>query len=159
MNLADRPVLDQALLNDWQRDFPLSATPFADIADACGATANDVLSAYRRLLREGSISRIGGAWGAGAGGAAMLCALAVEPTRLEAVAARVNAIPGVNHNYEREHHYNLWFVITGRTHLALHQELDTLQTHTHLRVLRLPMVRPYRIDLGFDPVVILLGSG
>jgi hypothetical protein len=31
-------------------------------------------------------------------------------SRLEAVAPIVNAEPGVNHNYEREHAFNLWFV-------------------------------------------------
>ena len=29
------------------------------------------------------------------------------------MAAWVDALPGVNHNYEREHRFNLWFVITG----------------------------------------------
>lgn len=150
MNLMDRPTLDQALLNDWQRHFPLGITPFADVAKRCGSDEATVLHTYQRLLREGSISRIGGVWGIGAGGAAMLCALAAPRERLSSVATLVNAIPGVNHNYEREHHYNLWFVITGRDQAALDQPLDRLEALTDLRALRLPMVRPYRIDLGFD---------
>ena len=150
MNLSDRPTLDQALLNDWQRDFPLCASPFSELARCCGSDEATVLAHYRSLYKEGSISRIGGVWGAGAGGSAMLCALAVPPERLQAVAHLVNAIPGVNHNYEREHRYNLWFVITGHNRPSLHQALDALERTTHLRALRLPMVRPYRIDLGFD---------
>jgi DNA-binding Lrp family transcriptional regulator len=150
MNLLDRPTLDQALLNDWQRHFPLGATPFADVAERCGSDEATVLRTYQRLLNEGSISRIGGVWGTGAGGAAMLCALAVPRERLSTVATLVNAIPGVNHNYEREHRYNLWFVITGRDQAALDEPLDGLEATTGLRALRLPMVRPYRIDLGFD---------
>ena len=31
----------------------------------------------------------------------------------------VNAEPGVNHNYEREHNFNLWFVVTGRNRQAV----------------------------------------
>ncbi|MDO8772251.1 MAG: Lrp/AsnC family transcriptional regulator [Burkholderiaceae bacterium] len=150
MNLSDRPTLDQALLNEWQHDFPLSEAPFAELAQHCGSDEATVLVSMRRLCREGSISRIGGVWGAGAGGAAMLCALSVPDERLQTVAQLVNAIQGVNHNYEREHHYNLWFVITGRDRQGLHEQLNALEQTIHLRALRLPMVHPYRIDLGFD---------
>ncbi|MGZ5771698.1 MAG: Lrp/AsnC family transcriptional regulator, partial [Caldimonas sp.] len=103
-----------SLLNDWQHDFPIVDTPFATIGAACGVAAEPVIAAYRELLADGAISRIGGVWGAGAAGAALLCAFAVPKERLEAVAALVSALPGVNHNYEREHRFNLWFVVTGR---------------------------------------------
>ncbi|MFT3858702.1 MAG: Lrp/AsnC family transcriptional regulator [Aquabacterium sp.] len=150
MNLSDRPALDQMLLNDWQRDFPLCARPYAEVAERCGCDEATVLRTYQRLLHEGSISRIGGVWGAGAGGAAMLCAQAVPTHRLQAVAEEINAIDGVNHNYEREHRYNLWFVITGHDKASVHAHVDRLEQRTGLQALRLPMVRPYRIDLGFD---------
>ncbi len=150
MNLSDRPALDQLLLNDWQRDFPLSETPFAGVALRCDSDEATVLATYRRLLKEGSVSRIGGIWGAGVGGAAMLCALSVPEKQLAQVARRVNAIEGVNHNYEREHDYNLWFVITGRDRDTVHAQVNQLEDATGLKALRLPMVRPYRIDLGFD---------
>ena len=39
--------------------------------------------------------------------------MAVPPEKLEVVAQTVNRFPEVNHNYEREHERNLWFVITG----------------------------------------------
>lgn len=149
-----RADLRFALLNEWQRDFPLVAAPFAAIVDSFAGTARPdaqaVLEQYRSLLRDGAISRIGGVWGAGAGGAALLCALAVPAQRLEAVAACVSAHPGVNHNYEREHRYNLWFVITGRSAAAVAQGVDALELQTGCRALRLRMQRAYRIDLGFD---------
>jgi len=109
-----------------------------------------VLGHYRALLADGAISRIGGVWGAGAGGAALLCAFAVPAGRLEAVAAQVSAHPGVNHNYEREHRHNLWFVITGRDRGAVARMVDDLETQTGCTALRLRMRCAYRIDLGFD---------
>ncbi|HNW63109.1 MAG TPA: Lrp/AsnC family transcriptional regulator [Piscinibacter sp.] len=139
-----------ALLNRWQHDFPLVPAPFAAIAAVLGNTESEVIAACRNAQAGGVISRIGGVWAAGAGGAAMLCALAVPASRLEAVAAQVDAVPGVNHNYEREHRYNLWFVITGGDAATLHARLDALERDTALRALRLPMQRVYRIDLGFD---------
>jgi DNA-binding Lrp family transcriptional regulator len=138
------------LLNRWQHGFPLQTAPFAAIAADAGLTEAQVLTAYRGAARGGALSRIGGVWAAGAGGAALLCALAVPAGRLLAVAATVDALPGVNHNYEREHAYNLWFVITGHDRAALHRQLDALEAVTGLHALRLPMVRVYRIDLGFD---------
>ena len=139
-----------ALLNRWQHGFPLVSAPFAQIAAALGASEARVIAGYRAAQADGSLSRIGAVWAAGAGGAALLCALAVPAGQLAEVAARVDALPGVNHNYEREHRFNLWFVITGPDVATLHARLDALQADTGLAALRLPMQRVYRIDLGFD---------
>ncbi|WP_395701375.1 Lrp/AsnC family transcriptional regulator [Aquabacterium sp.] len=139
-----------ALLNRWQRDFPLERAPFARIGSALGRSEDEVLDACRALQQGGALSRIGGIFAAGAGGAALLAAMAVPAARLEAVAALVSAHPGVNHNYEREHRFNLWFVVTGRDGAALERVLRSLEQATGLAALRLPMLRAYRIDLGFD---------
>ncbi|MEJ6000317.1 siroheme decarboxylase subunit beta [Paucibacter soli] len=143
--------LDARLLNDWQQRFPLDSKPFETLARQLGCGEGEVvLARLRRLQAGGSISRIGGIWNPGAGGAALLCAMAVPPQRLDAVAALVSAHPGVNHNYEREHAYNLWFVLTGHDNEALEQALHELERRSGLHVLRLPMQRAYRINLGFD---------
>ena len=143
-------TLAERLLNEGQRGFPLSDRPFAQMGKALGATENEVIDTCVRLAERGAISRIGGVWAPGVGGAALLCAMAVPPERLEAVAARVSAHPGVNHNYEREHSLNLWFVITGTGAEPLDDALTAIEAETCLPVTRLKMVRPYRIDLGFD---------
>ncbi len=105
---------------------------------------------YRQALDDGRISRIGGVFAHGAGGDAMLVALAVPPERLEAVALQVSAHASVNHNYEREAAFNLWFVVTGPDRLAVEAEIDNIENESGLQAIRLPMVRPYCIDLGFD---------
>ncbi|HRN75755.1 Lrp/AsnC family transcriptional regulator [Ottowia sp.] len=143
-------TLRERLLNEAQRDFPLTPRPFAALAERFGASESEVIQACRDGSQRGAISRIGGVWAPGVGGAALLCAMAVPPERLEAVAALVSAHPGVNHNYEREHRLNLWFVITGTGTEPLDQALTTIEQETALPVTRLKMVRPYRIDLGFD---------
>lgn len=142
--------LRDALIDGWQRGFPLVREPFAAIAEALGATEAAVLEACRQLHADGVLGRIGGLFGAGAGGAGALAALAVPPHRLAEVAALVSACPGVNHNYEREHRWNLWFVVHAADAGALAHTLDTIAHATALPMLRLPMRRAYRIDLGFD---------
>jgi len=102
-----RDELRHCLLNDWQRGFPLLAAPFARIAAALDCSEAAVIEHYQALRAEGSLSRIGGVFAAGSGGAGLLAAVAVPPARLDEVAALVSAQPGVNHNYEREHRWNL----------------------------------------------------
>jgi DNA-binding Lrp family transcriptional regulator len=143
-------ALRLALLNDWQRRFPLVRDPFAQIGERLGLGGAAVISAYRALLAEGALSRIGGVFGIATGGAALLAAMAVPRDRVDAVAAVVSAQPGVNHNYEREHRFNLWFVITGADAGAVEAGLRRIEADTGLAALRLPMQRAYRIDLGFD---------
>ena len=139
-----------ALLNPWQRNFPLVREPFAVVAQQCGRSSAEVLALLKTLSGGGALSRIGGVFSAHAGGAALLSAMAVPPERLQEVAAIVSAHPGVNHNYEREDRFNLWFVMTAFDAALLEQAMLGLERDTGLSALRLPMVRPYRIDLGFD---------
>ncbi len=139
-----------ALLNPWQRGFPLCARPFEVLAQALGRSETAVIERLAQLRQGGSISRIGGVFHGDAGGAALLSALAVPAERLEAVAAQVSAHPGVNHNYEREGRYNLWFVMTGCDAASVEQAMQGIEAETGLTALRLPMQRAYRIDLGFD---------
>ncbi len=138
------------LLNPWQHGFPLQREPFAPIAAAVHRSVPEVLAHFAQLQEEGALSRIGGVFGPGAGGAALLAAMAVPAARLQAVADVVSSHPGVNHNYLREHHHNLWFVMTGTSAAAVEQAMLGLEAATGLPALRLRMVRPYRIDLGFD---------
>ena len=144
------PAQRLALLNNWQRGFPLQREPFAAIGQRLGLGAPTIVSTYRALLAEGALSRIGGVFGIDTGGAALLAAMAVPPERLEATAAVVSAHPGVNHNYEREHRFNLWFVMTGADAVAVEAAMRQLESATGLEALRLPMRRAYRIDTGFD---------
>lgn len=140
----------QRLLNDWQRDFPLDHDPFGVVGTALGWSRERVLEALAHAHAQGVVSRIGGVFAPGCGGDAMLAAMAVPLARIETVAARVSAHPGVNHNYLREHPINLWFVITGADQAQVEQGVCDLEADTGLPILRLRMVRPYRIDLGFD---------
>ena len=51
--------LEQRLLNDFQRNMPLSATPYADMAEQLGVSEDAVLHTIQRLQNDGVISRIG----------------------------------------------------------------------------------------------------
>lgn len=143
------PALRQRLLNDFQRDFPLTPTPYADLAERLGVTEAEVLATLRELTEEQSISRIGAIIPPNAVGASLLAAMAVPAERLVEVAGWVTALPEVNHNYEREHRLNLWFVVTAGDADHLERVLRRIETRTRLPVLRLPLLEEFHIDLGF----------
>lgn len=142
--------LERRLLNDYQRDFPLCAEPFSEIARGCGATAADVLDAYRRLNAQGAVSRIGAVFAPNCIGASTLAAMQVPDERLAEVAQCVSAHPEVNHNYEREHSWNLWFVATAPDGARLAAVLAEIQRECRLTVMSLPLETDFHIDLGFD---------
>jgi DNA-binding Lrp family transcriptional regulator len=142
--------LDRRLLNDFQQDFPLSPTPYADIARDLGVTEAEVLARLEALKSAGAVSRVGAVVRPNTVGVSTLAAMAVPPEKLESVAAIVSGYTEVNHNYEREHRLNLWFVATAPDTARLHMVLAEITIRTGYEVLSFPLVEDYHIDLGFD---------
>lgn len=142
--------LELRLLNDFQRAFPLCPDPFAEIGRRCDAGAAEVIAAYRKLAAEGVVSRIGAVFAPNCVGASTLAALQVPEDRLSDVAQRVSAHREVNHNYEREHEWNLWFVATAPDRERLAAVLAEIEHECGLTVLSLPLEEDFHIDLGFD---------
>jgi DNA-binding Lrp family transcriptional regulator len=142
--------LEFALLNDWQRDFPIVGRPFQRLGEGVGADEAAVLATLRRLNGRGAISRVGAVFAPRRVGASTLAALAAPAERLEEIAGLVSAHAEVNHNYQREHAWNLWFVATAADGAALAAVLAAIETETGCKVISLPLEREYHIDLGFD---------
>jgi len=138
------------LANSWQRGFPLAPRPFAEVGKKAGLSEQETIAEFLQLREKGILDRIGPVFRPNTVGASSLAAMAVPPERLAAVAAFVSGQPGVNHNYEREHRYNLWFVVTGAAEAQVQQTLSRIEHGTCLEVLRLPLVEEFHIDLGFD---------
>ncbi|HYD93893.1 MAG TPA: AsnC family transcriptional regulator [Noviherbaspirillum sp.] len=143
--------LDFRLLNAFQRDFPLVPRPFAAVAEKLGVDESLVIERLRALRADGAVSRVGAVFRPNVIGASALAALAVAPDRLERVAGFVSAFAEVNHNYQREHRYNLWFVATAPSQERLNAVFAEIEEVCESGpVLVLPMVEEYHIDLGFD---------
>ena len=142
-------VLERRLLDEFQRDFPLEPAPFVEMGARLDVSEAEVIDALANLEARGFVSRVGPVFAPRRLGHSLLAALAVPAARLEWVAALVNTHPEVNHNYEREHDYNLWFVVTGDDESRVERVLDEIEQRTGLSALRLPLERAYHIDLGF----------
>jgi DNA-binding Lrp family transcriptional regulator len=145
----DIDVLARQIVDSYQHDFPLTPRPYAAIAEALGVDESEVLACLESLQESGTISRIGAVIAPHTVGRSTLAAMSVPHDRLEEVAELVNGYREVNHNYEREHHFNLWFVVTAVDFARVAEVLAEIGKRTGLKVLDLPLVEAYHIDLGF----------
>src|SRR5690606_33447161 len=137
------------LIDGWQRGFPLVPRPYLHVALALGISEAEVLDKLRNLLSRGVLARVGATLRPNTAGASTLAAMRVAAERLEEVAHAVSEEPCVNHNYEREHEFNLWFVITGADRPSIDTVFSRIRSRTGLDLLDLPLVRAFRLDLGF----------
>ncbi|NNG03517.1 MAG: Lrp/AsnC family transcriptional regulator [Inquilinus sp.] len=142
-------TLDRRLLDEFQRGFPLTERPFADLAERLQTGEGEVIERLRRLKEEGAVSRVGAVVAPHALGRSTLAALAVPAERLDEIAELVSGYHEVNHNYEREHRFNLWFVVTAEDEDAVAAVLDDIARRTGLEPLDLPLLEPFHLDLGF----------
>ncbi|MBO9411693.1 MULTISPECIES: AsnC family transcriptional regulator [unclassified Ruegeria] len=141
--------IDRRLLDEFQRDFPVTDRPFQVLGFLLGLDEAEVLDRLARMRKTGRITRVGATIAPGAVSASTLAAVAAPESRLEEVAALIDAEPGVNHNYQREDDWNLWFVATGPDRAHVNDTLARISRRTGLRVLDLRLVRPFNVDLGF----------
>ncbi|MCP3670393.1 MAG: Lrp/AsnC family transcriptional regulator [Gammaproteobacteria bacterium] len=141
--------IEKRLLNEYQKGLPLSPTPFADMAQNLGMDEAQVLQILQRLQDQGIISRVGPVFKPHKIGASTLAAMSIPEDKLESVARQVSDYAEVNHNYEREDRYNLWFVVTASSQEKLEQVLANIEQETGYAILYLPLERQFHIDLGF----------
>ena len=141
-------AIDARLIDRLHGGFPLDERPFASVAAELGLGEEDLIERLRRLLGLGVLTRFGPLFQIErAGGRFMLAALRVPEERFDDVAARVNALPEVAHNYRREHAFNMWFVLAAESPQAVDAAIERVERETGLPVLALPKEREYFVEL------------
>ncbi|MDY0013565.1 MAG: AsnC family transcriptional regulator [Rhodocyclaceae bacterium] len=140
--------LDRRLINATQGGFPLVDEPYRQVAAELGITENEVLARLASLLERGVLTRFGPMFQIERmGGRFVLAAMAVPEARFEEVAATVNALPEVAHNYRREHALNMWFVLATETPEAIPAVCRRIESLTGLPVRAFPKEREYFVDM------------
>ncbi|SFC88120.1 Lrp/AsnC family transcriptional regulator [Pseudoalteromonas denitrificans] len=142
--------LTQQLINAYQRGFPLCSRPFLQLANEFNTTEQTVIDCLNQLKQTGILSRLGPVFDHKRAGSSTLAAISVKENKIDEIANLVNEFEQVNHNYAREHKYNLWFVVTGANRIAVYQTIKEIEQATQHEVLVLPMEKSYYIDLSFD---------
>ena len=144
--------VDARLIDEYQSDFPVEARPFRAVADAIGTTEADAYERMTDLLDAGVFRRFGAVLNPPVIGSSTLAAVSAPADRFDEVAAVINGYQQVNHNYRREHEWNMWFVVTAGSREKRDDILADIEERTGCTVLNLPMLTDYYIDLEF-PVV------
>ncbi len=150
--------LDAALIDGLHAGFPLGEHPFAEVGARLSIGADEVIERLGRLLAEGVLTRFGPLYQIErAGGAYLLAALAVPPSRFDEVAALVNAHAEVAHNYRREHALNMWFVVAAPSRQAVDACIARIESDCGLPVHCFPKEREYHVELRL-PAAHLFGE-
>ncbi|RDZ38839.1 Lrp/AsnC family transcriptional regulator [Haloferax sp. Atlit-47N] len=131
---GDLSDLEARLLVEIQGGFPLTKTPYHDVADALDAAVDDVLVAVERLLADGCIKRIGCVVNHIVTGFRNNCMVVwnVPDDELDARGEAVGSLPYVTLCYHRPRRpeqgweYNLFTMIHGRDADAVDEKIDEL---------------------------------
>jgi siroheme decarboxylase len=140
--------IDRAIINTLQGDFPIAERPYLEAAQRIGIGEDALLARLASLLERGVLTRIGPLFQVERmGGAFTLAALSAPAEDFEQVAGKVNALPEVAHNYERDHALNMWFVLATEMPEQIPQVIDKIEQETGCEVFNFPKLREYFVEL------------
>jgi siroheme synthase-like protein len=144
--------IDKRLLNILQTEIPLKREPFAAIANGLGITEQETIDRVNRLKSSRMIRYISPIFNAGRlGYVSTLVSVSVPEDRVEEVVHFVNALPGVSHNYQRKHSYNIWFTLTLPENVDRGEVLRKLKDDIGPdSIMDLPALRRFKARAFFD---------
>lgn len=139
---------DRRIINALQGDFPLSDEPYRDVAAALSIDETELLTRLQRLLADRVLTRFGPMFQIERmGGRFVLAAMQVPKADFERIAAIVNTFPEVAHNYQREHAWNMWFVLATERPEGIADTIARIETATGLTVAAFPKEREYFVEM------------
>jgi len=146
--------LDTEILNEIQWTFPLVAKPFDEIAKKFEISPDEVKEKLIQLKRKGVLRQLSAIFDTRKlGYTSSLVAMKIEPDKLEHIAHQINKHPGVSHNYEREHEFNLWFTLAVPPGSDLEKELEKFSKLDGIKKTRmLPTLQLFKIGVKLDMV-------
>jgi DNA-binding Lrp family transcriptional regulator len=147
-------MLDKKLLNEIQWIFPLTDRPYLEISKRHNVSENEIMQRIIYMKNLGLIRQINAIFDTRRlGYKSALIAFAVKPDKLNYVANEVNKCPGVSHNYERNHEFNMWFTLAVPPYADLKIDLDRMASLDGVIKYRLlPTLKLYKIGVRLDMV-------
>ncbi len=139
------------LCNLLQEGLPICWQPFAELASVLHIGETEVLEQTRRLRELGVIRRLIAIVNYRAlGFTGTLVAVHVPQHSLRDVAAAVNLLQNVSHNYQRKHYYNLWFTLQAESPEQIKLTLLTLSGRFDIDFHSMPVRCVFKLDVRFD---------
>ena len=144
--------LDKRLLNRIQSEFPLVARPYQHLGEPLGLSETEVIARVKALRAERIIRQVSAIFDTKSlGYKSSLVAMRLPPDRISEGARIINEHPGVTHNYERNHEYNLWFTIAVPPTSDLEKTVDRLHELAGAHTTRVMYtLRLFKIGVNLD---------
>lgn len=147
-------ALDREILNEIQWSFPLVLEPYRVLAEKFNITHEEMKKRITNLKSTGVLRQLSAIFDTRRlGYKSSLVAMAIAPDKLDYVANQINRHPGVSHNYERNHEYNLWFTLATPPGSDLKTEVDKFSKLPGIvKVRLLPTIKLFKIGVKLDMV-------
>lgn len=140
--------LGRNFINQFQGGFPVVEHPFSSVAAELGTDEATLISTVGDLLDKGILSRFGPMYDAVCmGGGLTLAAMIVPEARFDIVAAQVNNLHEVAHNYRRDHKLNMWFVVATDIPADIAKVIARIEDETGLAVYNFPKLQEFYLGL------------
>ncbi len=144
----------QELLSKIQKKFPLVARPFQVIAEELGMSEADVLAILKEEKKNNIIRQTSAIFDTKRlGYHSSLVAFKIAPNAIDHAVNIINAHPGISHNYERNHDFNIWFTlaVAPDSTLGLEKTLEILAALTHADdYIMLPTLKLFKISVKLN---------
>ena len=144
-------TIDRKLLDIIQTAFPLVPRPYEDLGKQLGISEGEALARVKAMKEKKIIRRLGANFqSAKLGFRSTLCGAHVPEDKLDAFIADVNALPGVTHNYLRNHDFNVWFTLIGPSWDSVCETIRGIEERTGISIMNLPAEKLFKIRVDFQ---------
>jgi DNA-binding Lrp family transcriptional regulator len=142
------------ILSRIQKKFPLVSKPFKTIANELGINENEVLKILQEQKKENIIRQISAIFDTKRlGYISSLVAFKIAEDKIDSAVKIINSHPGISHNYERNHEFNIWFTlaVAPDSKLGLEKTLEILAKLTEASdYIMLPTLKLFKINVKLD---------
>lgn len=142
------------ILSRIQKQFPLVAKPFEEIAKELGTTEDTVLKILQEEKQNNIIRQTSAIFDTKRlGYKSSLVAFKIAKENIDEAVEIINAHPGISHNYERNHDFNIWFTIAVEPDsiLGVQKTIETLAKLTKADdFILLPTLKLFKISVKLN---------
>ncbi len=146
--------MKQEILSRIQKNFPLVAQPFKAIAEELGMDEDDVLSILQEEKSNNIIRQTSAIFDTKRlGYSSSLVAFKIADDKIDSAVEIINSHPGISHNYERNHDFNIWFTlaVAPDSRLGLEKTLEILAEATGADdYIMLPTLKLFKISVKLN---------
>ncbi|NPA66018.1 MAG: Lrp/AsnC family transcriptional regulator [Epsilonproteobacteria bacterium] len=142
------------ILSRIQKKFPLVPKPFEVIANELGTTEKEVLKILNEQKEAGIIRQTSAIFDTKRlGYKSSLVAFEIDKEDIDKAVEILNSHPGISHNYERNHSFNIWFTIAVEPDsiLGLEKTVEVLAKVTKAKdSIILPTLKLFKINVKLN---------